>query len=104
MHFFLLLGWHFLFFFLPSFLHPPLHLSVVLVLNYNEMVSIESIRFFLSHVILNSASSYPSHFWGRARRAPGKVRKNSSACVVFKTLSHRPWSLFGVHVLIRMLG
>lgn len=57
MYFFLLLGWRFLFYFSLRFGPLPLHLSVVLVLNYNEMVSIESIRFFLSHVILNSASS-----------------------------------------------
>lgn len=57
MYFFLLLGWRFLFYFSLLFGPLPLHLSVVLVLNYNEMVSIESIRFFLSHVILNSASS-----------------------------------------------
>lgn len=57
MYFFLLLGWRFLFYFSLLFCPLPLHLSVVLVLNYNEMVSIESIRFFLSHVILNSASS-----------------------------------------------
>ena len=49
MCFFLLLGWRFLFysfsllFFRPP-PTPPLHLSVVLVLNYNEMVSIESIK------------------------------------------------------------
>lgn len=79
----LLLGGLFLFdSFSPPFFPPP-HLSVVLVLNYNEMASVESLRLFLGQFFLNSLLvPIPLDFLWKAGKTLGKVR-NAPSCLLF---------------------